>query len=605
MSKSLGFNFSACFIVLMMFNSARADLASTSYVDEQINPVETKIDNHIDDLYGTNADEIEGYAELTDAEMKTKYPTVALVDQMASDARSNSIARTMGGDKNSVMVRNSTGTYVKGTGTDITVADNGAITVNHATTADSATSATQDGNGNVITSTYATQATVNGISDKIGTVPNGKTLVGMISEAQTAATYDDTALAARVSANEGAITTLNGNATTSGSVANSIVTALSEYSKTGADSTYATASDLSTHTGNTDIHVTAADKTAWNAKQGALTTAQLAAANSGITATKVGNYDDHIADTDIHVTAADKTAWNAKQGAIADLADIRAGAAAGATAVQPSAISDMETQTHASNTYQAKALVTNFTNADDTHYPSAKAVNDALGGKQATISDLATIRSNATAGAGAATTIAGYGDIVTHNAAEFASASQGTLAASALQAADITTGTANGTIAVDGTDVAVAGLKSAAYTESSAYATSAQGTKADSALQSVTANNDAGVVTGISKSGTAITMTKAKVGESDLADGVVAKLSAGNSALQAADITTGTANGTIAVDGTDVAVAGLGGAAYKAESYYQTAGNYITVPAANGTTGKSVLTYDADTSTYYWESIGR
>jgi len=34
-------------------------------------------------------------------------------------------------------------------------------------------------------------------------------------------------------------------------------------------------------------------------------------------------------------------------------------------------------------------------------------------------------------------------------------------------------GSTNGTIAVDGTDVAVHGLKSAAYTESSAYATAA------------------------------------------------------------------------------------------------------------------------------------
>ena len=42
-------------------------------------------------------------------------------------------------------------------------------------------------------------------------------------------------------------------------------------------------------------------------------------------------------------------------------------------------------------------------------------------------------------------------------------------------------GSTNGTIAVDGTDVAVHGLGSAAYTASTAYATSAQGTKADNA----------------------------------------------------------------------------------------------------------------------------
>lgn len=44
-----------------------------------------------------------------------------------------------------------------------------------------------------------------------------------------------------------------------------------------------------------------------------------------------------------------------------------------------------------------------------------------LSGKQDTISDLATIRSNAQAGKSASDTIATYGDVVTHNASEFAS----------------------------------------------------------------------------------------------------------------------------------------------------------------------------------------
>ena len=55
-------------------------------------------------------------------------------------------------------------------------------------------------------------------------------------------------------------------------------------------------------------------------------------------------------------------------------------------------------------------------------------------------------------------------------AADFATAAQGALADSALQKADITSGSANGTIAVEGTDVAVTGLGSAAFTEASAYA---------------------------------------------------------------------------------------------------------------------------------------
>ena len=63
------------------------------------------------------------------------------------------------------------------------------------------------------------------------------------------------------------------------------------------------------------------------------------------------------------------------------------------------------------------------------------------------------------------------------------------LADSALQKADITTGTANGTIKVDGTDVAVKGLGTAAYTPSTNYATSAQGGYANSALQTIGAGD--------------------------------------------------------------------------------------------------------------------
>lgn len=77
--------------------------------------------------------------------------------------------------------------------------------------------------------------------------------------------------------------------------------------------------------------------------------------------------------------------------------------------------------------------------------------------------------------------------------AAYATAAQGAKADSAVQT--IITGTTNGTIKVDGTDVAVKGLGSAAYTESTAYATSAQGGKADSALQSVSKGTDGTYVT--------------------------------------------------------------------------------------------------------------
>lgn len=77
--------------------------------------------------------------------------------------------------------------------------------------------------------------------------------------------------------------------------------------------------------------------------------------------------------------------------------------------------------------------------------------------------------------------------------AAYATAAQGAKADSAVQT--VITGTTNGTIKVDGTDVAVKGLGSAAYTESTAYATSAQGGKADSALQTIVKGTDGTYVT--------------------------------------------------------------------------------------------------------------
>lgn len=91
-----------------------------------------------------------------------------------------------------------------------------------------------------------------------------------------------------------------------------------------------------------------------------------------------------------------------------------------------------------------------------------------------------------------------------------------------------TTTTTNGAVkfAMSGKNLTgtVNGLKSAAYTESSAYATATQGTKADSALQQ-------------------------------------------------SSITSGSANGTIAVSGSDVAVKGLGSAAYTEADAYDTKGS--------------------------------
>lgn len=142
----------------------------------------------------------------------------------------------------------------------------------------------------------------------------------------------------------------------------------------------------------------------------------------------------------------------------------------------------------------------------------------------------------------AAKTALGLKSAAYTDAADYATAAQGALADSALQKADITTGSKNGNISVDGTDVAVKGLGTAAYKAEGDFATAA----------SVEAIN-----TTIGGYGDIVTHNAAEFALVD-------------NALVKADIATGSANGNISVKGTDVAVKGLGSAAFTASTAYAT-----------------------------------
>ena len=140
-------------------------------------------------------------------------------------------------------------------------------------------------------------------------------------------------------------------------------------------------------------------------------------------------------------------------------------------------------------------------------------------------------------------------------ASDFATAAQGAKADSAIQGVKVNgveltadeekkvnvtvaEGATNGSVAVNGKDVTVHGLKSAAYTESSDYATAAQGAKADSAIQKVSVN---GVELEATENGVDVTVAES------------------------------TADGKISVNGKDVAIHGLKSAAYTDAANYATA----------------------------------
>lgn len=116
-------------------------------------------------------------------------------------------------------------------------------------------------------------------------------------------------------------------------------------------------------------------------------------------------------------TSAMNTALAGKQDTISDLSDIRAGATAGATAVQPSALNDYATTSAMNTALAGKQDVINDLSdiragaaKGDTavqpaaleSYATTSAMNTALAGKQNVISDLDTIRAGAAAGATAA-----------------------------------------------------------------------------------------------------------------------------------------------------------------------------------------------------------
>lgn len=107
----------------------------------------------------------------------------------------------------------------------------------------------------------------------------------------------------------------------------------------------------------------------------------------------------------------------------------------------------------------------------------------------------------------------------------------------------------------------------------------------NSGTREISATIVAGSVTATELANNAVTTVKianGNVTKEKLATAVQASLDKADSALQKADITSGTANGSIAVDGTDVPVKGLGSAAYKVAG--TASGNVPVNGAALGTT---------------------
>lgn len=88
------------------------------------------------------------------------------------------------------------------------------------------------------------------------------------------------------------------------------------------------------HANNTNIHVTAEEKTAWNAKQNAISDLSQIRQNANAGAGAATALQRHEQNTNVHVTPEEKDTWNAKQDQINDLSSIRNNAEKGAEAAE-------------------------------------------------------------------------------------------------------------------------------------------------------------------------------------------------------------------------------------------------------------------------------
>lgn len=173
--------------------------------------------------------------------------------------------------------------------------------------------------------------------------------------------------------------------------------------------------------------------------------------------------------------------------------------------------------------------------------------------------------------------------------AKLATAVQTSLGKADSAVQSVVTGTTNGTISVDGTEVPVAGLGSAAYTPSTDYIPATKlGEIGEKTIKGYVDDKVSGqdfssfvketeVTTGTANGTIAVKDKNVAVKGLDTA--AYAKASDFATAAQGAkadtsvqSVVTGTANGTILVDNVAVAIHGLGSAAYTDSSAYDTAG---------------------------------
>lgn len=341
-------------IAIMMAPSARAEIASTGYVDSK----DTAIRNDME----LNANKKKLGDELKDND-DVGYPTVAAAFDIANVALGDTAVIKEQGSTgaNKALITNESGTVT--TGTIATgMITNGAVTadklgakaVTTAKIGDSAVTAAKLAAGSVTTTTIVdsnvtgakiangavTEAklatdSVTPLKVKDGLVKGGGSVsvtrdatTGVITVSGTDTTYNDTAIKADIKKNADAITTINNSAVMNSGATKAKIdtiatnTTAAANAKSAADAAQTTANSLKTSkqnklvatgdnaniAGSDGVSVSidstsgkitvkgnqAAIDTALAGKQAKLSTTQLSAVNSGITSAKVTSYDTAV-----------------------------------------------------------------------------------------------------------------------------------------------------------------------------------------------------------------------------------------------------------------------------------------------------------------------
>lgn len=305
--------------------------------------------------------------------------------------------------------------------------------------------------GHTNTEVAKVQGAVDALAGKVGTVPEGQNVMGIIANIQENA-YDDTALVERIDGIDGKVTTLVGadanksvRAIANEELAKQLV---AEGAKESLDTLAEIAAWIQAHPDDAAAMNEAIEALELKVDTGDKTVSAYVA--DAIAALKIGDY----------AKVADLTALSGRVDALAE------------DSAKHALKTDVEAVSTALTEYK-DAHAGDYTNAqiDAAIKVNADAIAN-LNDTYATDTELATAIENEVARANGAYAAKALEQTVADHKADtvaHVTAGERTMWNAALQASDIATGSANGAIAVKGVDVAVKGLGSAAFTEASAY----------------------------------------------------------------------------------------------------------------------------------------